>query len=111
VLVCNAEGKSVVDVARAMNSANSSNTSSTSTSTSSGGVRVGAVLFMVLMAAGLDPMTESAVLAAADEASHFARYVHVCAIFGNVLCQLRLDHNLARCNWSILLFMLLCLTG
>ncbi len=54
----NAEGKSVVDIARLMNAVNSSTYGNNNTTTSSNGVAVGAILFMVLMAAGLDPMTE-----------------------------------------------------
>lgn len=69
-MVRNAEGKSVVDVARLMNKMNATNSSIATTS--SNGVTIGGILFTVLMAAGLDPMTESA----ASEAT--IRYMMFC---------------------------------
>ena len=78
----NAERKSVVDIARLMNAVNSTNNNRNAT-TSSNGVTVGTILFMVLMAAGLDPMTEKRI--ADDDNKRYAIGIRFCEYFVIIL--------------------------
>lgn len=85
-MVRNAEGKSVVDVARLMNAVTIAYNNNTTTS--SNGVTVGAILFMVLMAAGLDPMTETRIADNTSESSNNKRYESVLAVFSSLCVSL-----------------------
>ena len=94
MMVRNAEGKSVVDVARLMNAVTVTNNNTT---TSSNGVTVGAILFMVLMAAGLDPMTETRVADKTPESCNDKRYESVLAVFCSLCVVLKSNLHQIHC--------------
>ena len=97
-MVRNAEGKSVVDVARLMNAVTI--TYNNNTTTSSNGVTVGAILFMVLMAAGLDPMTETRIADKTPESMHSKnkRYESVLAVFCSLCVVLKSNLHQIHCH-------------